>query len=177
MRIQTLGRFAAAIACIGMILPTVALSAEPPVAKAPSLDVALGEGGVFRGQIVNAQGVAQVNKPVALMYQGREVVRTVTDERGVFAAQGLRGGQYQLVTEGQNAPFRLWSANAAPPTARPAALIIADKDIVNGQFGTLGYGGGVLNWMQSHPLIVAGTVVACIAVPVAITASDDDSSS
>ncbi|MCO6045400.1 hypothetical protein NG895_15935 [Aeoliella sp. ICT_H6.2] len=177
MRTRNLGRLAAAIACLGMIMPTAAMSAEPAAPQVPSLDVALGQGGVFRGQVVNAQGVAQAHKQVALMYQGREVVRTVTDERGVFAAQGLRGGQYQLVTEGQAAPFRLWSANAAPPTARPSALIIADQGIVNGQFGTLGYGGGVLNWMQAHPLIVAGAVVTAIAVPVAITASDDDSSS
>ncbi|WP_425398092.1 carboxypeptidase-like regulatory domain-containing protein [Aeoliella sp.] len=173
MRIQTLGRLAAAIACVGMIMPSAALSAEPVAAQAPSLDVALGEGGVFRGQVVDAHGAAQAHQDVALVYQGREVVRTKTDEQGVFAARGLRGGQYQLVTQDQVAPFRLWSANAAPPTARPAALIVSGSQAVNGQYG----GGGILGWMQAHPLIVAGAVVTAIAVPVAITASDDDSSS
>lgn len=174
MRIKTMQRVAAAIACFGMIVPTAALSVEvAPPAATGSLDVALGQGGVFRGQVVDAQGAARAEAEVALMYQGRQVVRTVTDERGVFAAQGLRGGQYQLVTEGQVAPFRLWTAEAAPPTARPAALIVADSTVVNGQYG----GGGIMAWMEAHPLLVAGGVITAIAVPVAVAASDDDSSS
>lgn len=174
MRIKTLQRVVTAIACFGMIVPSAALSAETaPKVATSSLDVALGEGGVFRGQVVDAHGAARAQAEVAVLYQGKEVVRTVTDERGVFAAQGLRGGQYQLVTEGQVAPFRLWTADAAPPVARPAALIVADGAIVNGQYG----GGGILRWMEAHPLLVAGGVVTAIAVPVAIAASDDDTSS
>ncbi|QDU57415.1 carboxypeptidase-like regulatory domain-containing protein [Aeoliella mucimassa] len=184
MKLITLQRLAAAIACMGMIVPSAALAAEPQVQpvqqvqKAPvSLDVALDAQGNFKGQLVDAQGVAQKGVEVAMLYNGREVTRSVTDEQGKFAAPVLRGGQYEVVAQGQVASYRVWNAGQAPPMARPAALMITNADVVNGQFGTLGYGGGVLNWMQAHPLIVAGAVVTAIAVPVAITASDDDSSS
>jgi hypothetical protein len=168
-----------------MILPSAALSNEttqPPVAN--GIDVALADGGLFVGQIVNAHGVAQAESEVVLLYQGKEVVRTATDERGVFAAKGLRGGQYDVVAEGCVAPCRLWSAHTAPPAARPAALIVTMDEVVNGQcndcgpgYGSLGAPGGILGWMQSHPLLVTGIVVTAIAVPVAIAADDDDPAS
>lgn len=160
---------------MGMILPTAALSAEPQIEPAaPSLDVALGAEGLFRGQLVDAQGVPQQGVEVAMLYQGQEVVRSVTDQRGVFAAKGLRGGQYQVVAQNHVANYRLWNAGAAPPVARPAALMVTGSDVVNGQ---LGGNGGLLQWMKNHPMMVATGVVAAIAVPVAVTASDDDSSS
>ena len=179
MKITTLQRVAAAIACVGMIVPSAALSNDVPQAPAASIaDVALADGGLFVGQIVDAQGAAQAETEVALLYQGKEVVRTVTDERGVFAAKGLRGGQYDVVAQGQVAPCRLWTARTAPPAARRAALIVTNYDVVNGQYGgNLGSSGGIIGWMQSHPLLVAGGVITAIAVPVAIAASDDDSSS
>lgn len=180
MKFITLQRFAAAVACLGMILPSMALSNEtthPP--SAGGIDIALADGGVFVGQIVNAQGVAQQKAEVSVVYRGKEVVRTATDERGVFAAKGLRGGQYDIVTQGCVAPCRLWTAHTAPPVARSSALIVTSTDVVNGQYGygNLGTPSGVLGWMQSHPLLVAGAVVTAIAVPVAIVADDDDSAS
>jgi hypothetical protein len=178
MRVITLQRLAAAIACVGMILPSAAMSNERTQSPVTSgIDIALADGGVFVGQIVDAQGVAQVESEVAVLYQGKEVVRTVTDERGVFAARGMRGGQYEVVAQGCVAPCRLWAAHTAPPAARPAALIVTNVDVVNGQYGSLGTPGGVLGWMQSHPLLVAGAVVTAIAIPVAIAADDDDSAS
>src|SRR5436190_22906021 len=61
-------------------------------------DVALGPGGVFRGQIVNAQGAASVTGEVILAQGGREAARTGTDQRGAFAFTGLRSGIYDLTT-------------------------------------------------------------------------------
>lgn len=178
MKLITLQRAAAAIACIGMIVPSAALSNEPVESPAANgVDVALADGGLFVGQIVDAQGAAQAESEVVVLYQGKEVVRTTTDERGVFAAKGLRGGQYEVMTDGCAAPCRLWTAQTAPPAARPAALIVTNVDVVNGQYGSMAPSGGVLGWMQSHPLLVAGIVVTAIAVPVAIAADDDDSSS
>ena len=172
MKIMTLQRVAAAVACLGMIVPSAWSAEAPAQPAAASLDVSLGAEGLFRGQLLDAQGVAQKGVEVAMLYNGREVVRTTTDENGAFAAKGLRGGEYQVVAMNQAASYRLWNAGQAPPAARPSALMIANTNVVNGQ-----YSGGVLNWMKMHPLIVAGVVATAVAVPVAINASDDDSSS
>ncbi len=178
MKLGTIQRFAATIACVGMVLPSAALSNEAPQPiVAGSIDVALAEGGLFVGQIVDAEGAPLVGSEVTVLYHGKEVVRGVTDDRGVFAAQGLRGGQYEVVAENCLAHCRLWTTATAPPAARPAALIVTNVDVVSGQYGSLGAPGGILGWMQSHPLLVAGAVVTAIAVPVAIAADDDDSAS
>lgn len=173
MKLRTLQRMAATLSCVGMLMPSAVLAREesqPPVA---GIDIALAEGGLFVGQVVDAQGAPQVKTEVALRYQGHEVVRTITDERGVFAARGLRGGQYEVVADGYVAPCRLWAAHTAPPTARPTALIVTGSDVVAGQWTPRP--GGVLSWMQAHPLIVAGIVATAIAVPLAL-ADDDDAS-
>ena len=103
-------------------------------------DVALRDGGVLVGQIVNPQGVAKAHANVSIRYANHEVVRTTTDANGVFAAKGLRGGQYQILTdEGMNT-CRLWAAGTAPPAARPAALVVSGDPVVRGQY----YGGGMM---------------------------------
>lgn len=173
MRLRKLQYWAALLAAVGTTLPTAALSAEPARPAASGVDIALSDGGLFVGQVVDAQGARLAKAEVSIRYQGKEVVRTVTDENGVFAAKGLRGGQYDVVTAEHAAPMRLWAPDTAPPSARTAALIVTGTDVVNGQYG----GGGVLSWVQAHPLIVAGVVVAAVATPIAIAASDDDDDS
>src|SRR3954470_6107190 len=93
MKSHRLGSIAAAIACIGMVLPTSAMAAA-----AANSDIALRTGGLLVGQVVDQQGVAKAGTPVSVQFAGKEVVNTTTDANGVFAAKGLRGGQYQLVT-------------------------------------------------------------------------------
>lgn len=177
MRIRFLHRVAAALACAGTALPQLATATQPGVPAPYSspagqnyrqqaqsqqafIDVALGQGGLFAGQVVNAQGVAAKGAEVVLKYQGTDVVRTVTDENGSFAARGLRGGQYELhVSEGV-VHCRLWNAQAAPPAARPNALIVADSDVMNGQLA----GGGLF----SKPVVIAGVVGGVVAASVAI---------
>ncbi len=158
---------AATLACLGMVVPQAAFAAN---------DVALRTGGVLVGQVVNAQGVPQADQAVSIRQGEQEVVRTTTDSNGVFAAQGLRGGQYSVATaEGQEA-YRLWAPNTAPPAAQEAALVVTGSDIVRGQYGPpggQGFGGATLNWIKTHPYITAGIVAAAIAIPIAL-ADDDD---
>lgn len=172
MKLRKLQWCATMLALVGMLMPTAAWSAEAPRALPTGVDVALADGGLFVGQVVDAQGVRLAKADVSIRYQGKEVVKTTTDANGVFAAKGLRGGQYDVVTADHTAPMRLWAADTAPPSARTAALIVTGNNVVNGQST-----GGVLSWMQAHPLIVAGVVVAAVATPIAIAASDDDDDS
>jgi hypothetical protein len=170
------GTVAAAIACMGMALPTTGMAAAP---AAGSNDVALREGGVLVGQVVNPQGAAQANAPVSIRFANHEVVRATTDKNGVFAAKGLRGGQYELATTEGISSCRLWAAETAPPAARPAALLVSGDQVVRGQ-GFMTSGQGMMTswvgWMKAHPYITAGTVATAIAVPVAILDDDDDDS-
>jgi hypothetical protein len=159
----------AAVACTGMTLPTSGMAATPVTA---GNDIALREGGVLVGQVVNPQGVAQANTPVSIRFANHEVVRTTTDKNGIFAAKGLRGGQYELATTEGISACRLWAADTAPPAARSAALLVSGNQVIRGQ----GMMTSWVGWMKAHPYITAGTVAAAIAVPVAILDDDDDDS-
>lgn len=161
------------LACLGLLVPAPLLHAasheseqQPP--EASTVDVALGAGGVLRGQVVNGQGVPLGNTPLSLRQIQGETATTATDSSGRFELAGLRGGTCQIVAGGSAAVCRLWSPNTAPPSAKPALLIVADSPQV------LGRRGPVANWVTSHPWIVAGVVATAIAVPVAIHNLNND---
>jgi hypothetical protein len=167
MKRNLLGTMSAAVACMGMMLPPVAVAATPVDGNH---DVALRQGGVLVGQVVDRQGAAKANTAVSIRYADHEVVRATTDENGVFAAKGLRGGQYQLLTDDGASVCRLWAADTAPPSARPAALVVSGNNVVRGQ----GPANSWVTWMKAHPYITAGTVAAAIAVPLALADNEDD---
>jgi hypothetical protein len=175
MKRNSLAHVAAALASVAMVMPTAsfAVTTEPSFQAA---DVALRPGGMLVGQVVDQQGVAKANAPVSVQYGNHEVVRTTTDAHGVFAAKGLRGGQYQLVTQDGMTVCRLWAPETAPPVAEPAALVVSGGDAVRGQWG----GGPMHNWVggvQSHPDITAGVIAAAIAIPLALADDDDPAGS
>jgi len=179
MKILVAQRVAAALACFGMLIqPT--LAGAPIAESAPAVaDVALGNGGVFVGKVVNAQGAPLAKVAVSMQQSGHEVATTTTDAEGVFAVQGLRGGLYQVVSEGGVVSYRLWAPNTAPPAANQSALIVTGGEIVNGQYGPpmgvkTSNSNGCLAWMRNHPILVAGGVAAAIAIPLAVAAADDD---
>lgn len=165
----------AAIACVGLVVPQSAPAAEPvSLAK----DVALRPGGVLVGQVMDQQGAVRAGTKVAVWQNEREVVTTATDKNGIFAVQGLRGGQYQLLTSEGQTLCRFWAPETAPPVATDTVVLVTGQDLVRGQWsptpsGVAGYGGRWLDWVRSHPYITAGVVAAAIATPVAIAASDD----
>lgn len=177
MKIRVAQRLAAAIACVGLIAPPSAFAgtaATPAVA-----DIALGEGGVFVGKVVNAQGAPIAGTTVSLRQGGAEIVSTVTDAEGVFAAQGVRGGQYQVVAEEGSVVYRLWSPGTAPPAANQSALIVTGSEIVNGQYVEHpGHhrGGGLVEWVKRHPILVGTGIAAAIAIPLAVADDDDPAS-
>ncbi|MEM6799525.1 MAG: carboxypeptidase-like regulatory domain-containing protein [Planctomycetota bacterium] len=182
MKIRFVQRAAAAVACVGMLMPQSVLAA-PAVPAASQQDIALRDGGLLVGQIVDAQGKAVAGSDVAVLLGKNEVVRTKTDKNGVFAAKGLRGGEYRVQAAGVQVAYRMWAPQTAPPAASNGALIVAGGEVISGQCNSCppGYGcppsggGGIVGWIKDHPLLVATGVAAAIAIPLAV-ADDDDAS-
>ncbi len=175
MKSHRFGSIAAAVACIGMVWSPAAMAAAPAVDT--TNDVALRTGGLLVGQVIDQQGVAKTGTRVSIQFAGKEVATTTTDANGVFAAKGLRGGQYQLVTPTGASVCRLWAPDTAPPSARPAALVVSGNQVVRAQGADCNCeGGGPMHswvgWVKTHPYITAGTVAAAIAIPIAL--ADDD---
>lgn len=167
---KRLGTIASSVAWMGMMLPSAAFGVAP---VAGGTDVALRSGGVLVGQVVDQQGVAKAATPVSIRTAGSEVVQTTTDANGVFAAKGLRGGQYELATQEGVTVCRLWAADTAPPSARSAALVVSQGDVVRGQ----GPVGSWVQWMRAHPYLTAGVIAAGIAIPIALADDDFDNGS
>lgn len=153
------------LAALGVCLPELALAASPPTSPAV-VDVAMADGGVLHGQVVDLQGAATTGVPVSVKAQNQEVIRTTTAKDGHFTVQGLRGGVYQVAAgEGQGV-YRLWTANAAPPSAQKNAIVFTQ----NGSMG-----GGGLKMLLTNPIVIAGVVATAIAVPVALANSNPSS--
>jgi len=153
------------LAALGLCLPPLALAESP---QTPSVtDVALQEGGVLIGQVVDPQGATLARTSVSLQSGGKEMALSQTDESGYFAFRGLRGGVYRLAAAKGQSTYRVWEPGTAPPIAYPGALIVAGQDTVRGQAGMMG-----LRNLLANPWVVAGIVATAVAVPVAVHNSD-----
>ena len=154
--------------------PVVARSAAAAVAPQ---DVALAEGGVLTGQVVNTAGKPQAMAPVSLSTGGKEIARATTDAKGQFRVASLKGGVYQVATNGNQGVYRFWAPRTAPPTSLNGLNMVSGDQVVRGQMGG---GGGPLSsagqWIAEHPIITAGAIATAIAVPLALDDDDDPSS-
>jgi hypothetical protein len=158
------------LAVLGMLAPAQLLAAAPETNAVK--DVALRDGGVLVGQVVDPQGAAKVGSSVTISFDGQTIASTNTGSDGYFAVKGLRGGVHQVATtEGQGA-YRLWAAGTAPPAAQEGVLVVAGNDLARGQQT----GGGGLKTFLSNPLVIAGIVATSVAVPVAVSANSHPAS-
>jgi hypothetical protein len=127
------------------------------------------------GEVVDPQGIAKRETPVWIQYEGVDVVRTMTDINGVFAAKGLREGEYKIKTDQGMSTCHLWSAETAPRSARHIALVVAGNEVVRGQSKNSGVFSQAKAWAKAHPYITTGAVVTAVAVPLALTHDGWDS--
>ncbi len=141
-------------------LPTVA---KPVTVK----DVALAERGVLAGSVLNRQGKGIAGAVVSLRSQGKEVARIHTDREGRFQLRGMRGGLFEARVMGMGHVYRVWTANAAPPIAKPDMLLVIPDHVVRGQrpIGSL---------FNSRAMLVGAVTATAVAVPIAVHNSDDD---
>lgn len=156
---------AASLAVLGLCLPQVAFAESAPATPAV-VDVAMADGGVLHGQVVDLQKGGAANVPVTVRTQGNDVAKTTTQKDGRFTVQGLRGGVYQVAAGQGQGVYRLWTANAAPPSAQNNAVVYTQN--------TNGKSGGLKTFL-ANPIVIAGIVATAIAVPVALANSHSSS--
>jgi hypothetical protein len=158
------------LATVGICVPQVAFAAAP----APAImDVALSDGGVLHGKVVDLQGTGLASVPVAVKAQDRNVATTTTAADGTFGVQGLRGGVYQVAAAQGHGVYRLWSAGTAPPSAQNAAIVYTQNGMVDNNVVvyTHNEGGSCLKGFLTNPIVIGAIVATAIAVPVALANS------
>ncbi len=165
--LRTLQGWAVAFATIGLAFPqSVVIGAEQPATNAPSqtlrvADIALGQGGVLRGQVVDPQGIGQAGLLVSVQRQGQKVTQLKTDQDGKFVVSGLSGGTYLVSTDGAAGPVRAWAPHTAPPSAANGLLLVPGTQTVRGRHPRLGR-------LMSNPglLLTAAVVGTILAVAI-----------
>jgi len=148
--------------CLAVTLSTV-LVAQVAVQAAPGTradfprtdDVSLQANGELRGQLLDPQGRPLALTQVALL-RGHETIGVAkTDLAGQFVIRDLQPGAYHIETAVAGKSVRLWSAQAAPPAARPAVLLVADGDIARAK----GKGASFDNYGPAMRGAIAGGLV------------------
>jgi hypothetical protein len=151
------------LAVMGSCLPQSLLAAE---LKAGSMDVvndvALLDGGILVGQVVDSQGLPMSNVSVSVKQGAMVRAMATTDKNGVFRARGLQGGVYQVVTPGGRGVYRLWAFGSAPPASQQGMLL------VNSGRAARGRGAMSASSILRDPLIMGGIVATAIAIPIAV---------
>jgi hypothetical protein len=179
-RFQWLPSTAAAIAALGLILPSAtfaadALPADASVAVTPApqvQDVSLGEGGVLAGQVVDGQGLPMPATVVTLRTAKGDVASSYTDREGRFQVRGLGGGLYELTVADRSSAFRLWTSETSPPAAVKQVMLVGGGPITRGQYlGRGQYFGGTGSLLGGTIIlgslggIVAGGIITGLQSP------------
>ena len=152
------------LATMGMCMSQVAFAVEAAATPAV-VDIALSDGGVLHGHVVDLQGANVAGVPVSVKAQNRDVATATTATDGSFAVQNLQGGVYQVAAgEGQGA-YRLWSDGTAPPSAQKGAIVYTQNGAPHSG----------LKMFLTNPLVIAAVVATAIAVPVALANSQSSS--
>ena len=135
-------------------------------------DVALAEGGVITGQVMDTAGKPLTNTAVSLHHTDREVARVQTDADGNFRVASLKGGVYHVTTTGHDGVYRFWAPRTAPPGSSTGLSLVSGEQVVRGQVGG-GPFASMGQWIAEHPIITGAGIAAAIAIPLALQDDDD----
>ena len=158
---RLLQQLAVWIAVAVFCMPQAVLAEVGTPEKAPVVeDIALQDGGLLVGQVVNTQGTPLPKVQVTLQSGDRQLGTNTTNDAGYFGFRGLGNGVYQVTAANGHGTYRLWTNGTAPPSANPGALIVAGKNTVRGQMG--------LRNFLANPWVIAGIIATAVAIPVAL---------
>jgi hypothetical protein len=140
---NTVSRIMLWLAVVGLVMPQVGqvsateTSVQTPAANAssPLVDVALTSNNLLQGQLVDRQGAPKANATVQLSSGAKVLGESHTDQQGAFQIPVQRGGVYTLTDGEASALIRVWTHGAAPPSAKPAVLMVSDPELTRGALG------------------------------------------
>lgn len=117
-----------------------------PASATPAAGVALRDGGVLFGQLLDAQKQPIANQEVRILSQGRLVIAIKTNAHGQFGVRGLRGGVHTIESTTSRQTVQLWAPGTAPPSADRIAVMVAGQEniardpVIRAQLGGDDYG-------------------------------------
>jgi hypothetical protein len=168
------------LCCFSLLLPQPVIAAGPsPIHPASAdrsirvVDVALGPQGTLDGQVVDPQGIGLSSVPVILFQESRQVAATSTGEQGRFTFKNLPGGVYGVMSAGVVTACRLWAPHTAPPSAKQHVLIVSENCVARGQSVTYPNANPCLMWIDEHPLMAWGILIAAIVAPLPFINPDE----
>ena len=139
-------KFSSLLACTAIcaVLATTAFaddltSRTPPVMASAASGIALRDGGVLYGQLLDAQQRPLAKQEVRILSQGHLVIAVKTNAQGQFGVKGLRGGPHTIESTNSRQTVLLWAPRTAPPSADRIAVMVAGP-VVRGQLGGDNYG-------------------------------------
>ncbi|TVS07968.1 MAG: hypothetical protein EA424_29125 [Planctomycetaceae bacterium] len=148
---KTISRTMLWLAVVGLLVPHVGqVSAADRTVAAPTpqaqlVDIALTSNNLLQGQLVDRQGAPKAGTKVQLSSGTEVLAEGISDPQGAFRIPVERGGVYTLSDGEASALVRVWTQEAAPPSAQPAVLMVSDPELTR---GALGRGGmdTVIGW-------------------------------
>ena len=184
---RSFGTFAAALACINLLVPLQLLqasdppsaasrtfaestpSAKPPVTlKTVTRDVTLGPASELRGQLVNKNGARLANRIVVAVHSDKSSLQSVSDANGQFRFPKAKPGTYQVASERSYQMCRCWAASTAPPAASKQILMVEGDQTLRGQ--------RPIGELLSGPVLIGLIIAAAIIIPIAVHNSQDSAS-
>jgi hypothetical protein len=139
-----------------------------PVLRTTLSDVELGQGGVLVGQIVDSAGQPLVGQPIVAQHVDGKPISCRSDQQGRFRIAGLKSGICRVGFGETILAYRCWSPNTAPPSAGQQLLLTASDSIKRGQ--------RPIADLFTGPLLIGLIIGAAIAIPIAVSNSNDDAS-
>ena len=160
-------------ATFGLLLPhpMIANASENVTAKRQAevvRDLALGAGGLLRGQVVNRDGLPERGATVSVLRNGAKVATVKTGAEGTFAVNGISGGVLAITSGKAIGIVRAWSPGTAPPAASRGVLLVPTDLTARGQSCLAGL---TPTQIGVGGLLVLGMVGGIIAVAVNDSAS------
>jgi hypothetical protein len=121
-------------AAVGLIIPATPFTIQAAESSGAIIrDVAMSTEGALQGQFIGQDGQPVSAAQVVVASDEAVIAETVTDAEGQFKVAGLQPGVYEITAGDTTLPVRVWTNEAAPPTAATAALI--SQPVVRAQYG------------------------------------------
>jgi hypothetical protein len=139
-------------------------AATRPIVKtvnAKIFDIALSNGGTFKGRVVDHAGVPMEGAEVVIKQNSKEIGRSLTDKTGTFTASNLNSGVYSVASGNTEGTYRMWAENTAPPSAKEQGLLVMGE---NGARGNFGYGDDGAWVLAVGAVAVAALTVGIVAL-------------